>query len=382
MRVQSRALGLLAATAICVAPAAAQNGSIGGGVDYLGYSFDAGLGTDAVQLMMLPVAARFPLSNSVSLDIFGAWAEGRVEQGGQTLELSGPVDSNVKIAYQAAPWALVAVAANLPTGQATHTNEEAVVASVLSSDLLNFRETTWGTGLAITSSVAAAARAGSFGLGIAAAYAARSAFEPRQDQLLEYTPGNEIRVRVGLDRNFGNSTLTFGGTFVNYALDKITDDLGPNRNLFQAGSRLRFDASYAFRSGDGVWTIYAANLMRNNGDRFVDLVDGGGNLVGDSTVVTSKQDMMVAGLMGSVSLGGGFVFRPHVDVRVQGREEADGSTAGSGWIVAAGGDVPLRLFGTEFFPKARVHMGSIESITGDSVSTLGFEFKGTFRLGF
>jgi hypothetical protein len=87
--------------------------------------------------------------------------------------------------------------------------------------------------------------------------------------------------------------------------------------------------------------------------------------------------------MGTVSLGGGFVFRPHVDYSRQTRQAADGNEAGSGWILAAGGDIPIRVFGGyEFFPKARVYFGSIRDFAGGGVSLLGLEVKGTVRTTF
>lgn len=350
----------------------------GGGVDYLGYSFDEGLGADAAQLFMVPIAVHIPAGSRLTFDVFGAWAEGRVEQDNQVFALSGPVDTSVKASYQATPWALLSVSTNLPTGNSAHDGEEAIVASVLSTDLLGFRETTWGTGGAVTTSVASATTAGGFGLGIAAAYAVRAEFEPSADDpTLTYQPGNESRVRLGLDRNFGTSTLAAGATFVTY-----TDDKARGLNLFRAGNRLRFDASYAFRAGAGVWSIYAADLMRENGDLTLDIVDQNGDFVGDTTVVTAKQNLIVGGVIGTVGIGGGYVFRPHIDYKYQRREENDGNDAGSGWMIAAGGDIPIRLAGTEFFPKARVFFGSIKNITGTEISTVGMEFKGTLRFNF
>jgi len=372
-----RAGATLALTLALAVPAESQVVA-GGGVDYLGYSFDEGLGADAAQLFMVPIAVRIPAGDRLMFDVFGAWAEGRVEQDNQVFGLSGPVDTSVKASLQATPWALVSVSANVPTGNSAHNGEEAIVASVLSTDLLGFRETTWGTGGAVTTSVASAATAGGFGIGVAAAYAVRAEFEPSADDpTLTYQPGNESRVRVGLDRNFGTSTLTAGATFVTY-----TDDKARGRNLFQAGNRLRFDASYAFRAGAGVWSIYAADLMRENGDLTLDIVDQNGDFVGDTTVVTAKQNLIVGGVIGTIGIGGGYVFRPHIDYKYQRREETDGNDAGSGWMLAAGGDIPIRLAGTEFFPKARVYFGSIRDITGTDISTVGMEFKGTFRFNF
>lgn len=362
---------------LCASPVAAQY-VVGGGVDYQGYAFDTGLGADAAQLFMVPVGIRLPVTSALTLDIFSAWAEGRIERNNQVLKLSGPVDTSVKAAYSVTPWALLSVGVNLPTGNSTHKPEEAIVASFLSTDLLGFRETTWGTGFAVTSSLATAVNRGGFGLGIAAAYAMRGEFQPSADDELQYQPGSETRIRVGLDRNFGSSTLTAGATLINY-----TDDKADGTNLFKAGTRTRFDASYAFRAGAGVWTIYGADLIRGSGDLQLSIVDNVGAFLSDTTIATAKQNLIVGGVMGTVGLGGGFVFRPHVDFKHQTRKEENGNTAGSGWILAAGGDIPMRIFGGyEFFPKARVYFGSIEDALGGTVSTLGMEFKGTMRWTF
>lgn len=371
-RVRLAALAL--AVAVVARPASAQY-SLGGGVDYLGYSFQDGLGVESAQLLMVPAALRLPVGGGLTFDIYSAWAEGRVETSGSRLVLSGPVDTSVKASYQATPWALLSVGVNIPTGKSAHTAEEAAVASVLATDLLGFGEASWGTGFAVTSSVATAVAAGGFGLGVAGAYSVRNDFESTEGDPTRYKPGSEARVRVGIDRNFGASTLTLGGTFMNYAADR-EDGV----NLFQAGNRLRFDASYAFRAGDGVWTLYAADVIRENGDLTLDVVDGVGTIVGDTTIVTARQSMIQGGLIGTLGLGGGFMFRPHFDFRYQMREEDDGDTAGTGWMFGAGGDIPLRVFGgTELFPKARVYFGSIRDPNGIDVSVFGLELKGTLR---
>jgi len=374
----ARALGIAAAALAFGTTGGVAQASIGVGTEFLGYSFDSGLGADAAQLLLVPVAVRVPLS-MVTLDVYGAWAEGRVEVEGSQLVLSGPVDTKVQMSVQATPWALLTVGANVPTGNASHTNEEAIVASVLSTDLLGFREATWGSGTSFTSSLATATRVGGFGLGIAAAYAMRGEFSPYEEtDTLSYQPGAETRIRVGLDRNIGTSTFTAGGTFITY-----TQDQANGVNLFQPGNRLRFDASYAFRASGGVWTLYAADLIRSTGDLRLQVVDELGVPV-DSTVsvTTAKQNLLVAGLVGTVSLGGGFVFRPVLDFKYQTLTESDGSNPGSGWVGSAGLDIPLRIFGGEVFPKARVLYGSIKSQTGTSVGLMGMEIKGTLRWSF
>ena len=355
--------------------------SVGGGVDFMSYAFDEGLGADAAQLFMIPVAVQVPVVPDLGIDIYAAWAEGRVESGDTTYELTGLVDTGVRAAYQTTPWALVTLGVNIPTGDATHDGQEAIVASMLSTDILGFREASWGRGFAVTGSVAVARSVGNFGLGLAGAYSLRGKFDPidDNDEDFEYQPGSEARVRLGLDRNFGNSTLTLGGTFITYAQDQAN-----GQNLFQAGKRFRFDASYAFRMAAGVWTVYVADLVRQNGTLQLPNVDTQGAPLGTFTSVdTPKQNLAVAGFMGAVDLGGGFVFRPHVDLKLQSREDATGSDAGSGWLVAAGGDVPIRIFGGhDFFPKARILLGSLKDPIGNGVRVFGVELKGTMVASF
>ena len=361
-------------SATLAAPGAGQQ-TIGVGVDYMGFTFAEGLGASAAQLLMVPVAVRFPMS-ALTFDVYGAWAQGRVERDGVAYTLQGPVDTRVRVSYQATPWALMSVGATLPTGNATHNTEEAVVSSVLAMDLLGFREATWGTGLQVTSSVATAMRAGAWGVGLSGAYAMNQEFEPSTELDVRYQPGNEARVRVGLDRNIGTNTFTAGATFMTFAEDKAK-----GRNLFQAGNRIRFDASYAFRAGGGVWTIYAADLWREHGDLHPAIVNNADEIVGDTSIVTPSQNLIMGGVVGAVSLGSR-TFRPQVDFKLQARDEVGGTDEGSGWMISAGGDLPLRIFGSwDFFPKAQVILGSVKDALGASKRITGAEFSGTLRWG-
>jgi hypothetical protein len=388
MRRLPSGVGVLAlALGAAALPVSAQY-SVGTGVEFQSYDFDAGLGADRAQLLMIPVAARVsvPQVQGLTFDLYSAWAEGRVQVEDEVLKLSGPVDTGLRGAYQVTPWGLVTLGVNVPTGNSQHTSEEALVASVMSADLFGFREATWGRGFAVTSSVAVARHVSGFGLGLAVSYSLRGGFNPSEDDnpattadetALEYQPGHERRVRLGLDRNFGNSTATFGVTFINYS-----DDKADGRNLFQAGNRFRVDGSYAFRMVGGVWTVYAADLIRQNGDLSLVVLDSQGDSTGVALSETPQQNLLLAGLTGHVALGGGFVFRPHIDGRLLTREADSGSKAGSGWLVGMGGDIPVRLFGHDFFPRARVLLGKMKDPDDNGVSLFGLEFGGTMRFSF
>lgn len=373
-RLRAPAALALALSATLAAPVASQT-TIGAGVDYMGFTFAEGLGASAAQLLMVPVAVRFPVS-ALTFDVYASWAQGRVEREGVAYTLQGPVDTRVRVSYQATPWAVLSVGANLPTGNQTHDGEEAVVSGVLAMDLLGFREATWGTGFQVTSSVATAMRAGAWGIGLSGAYAMNQEFEPSTELDVRYQPGNEARVRLGLDRNIGTNTFTAGATIMTFAEDKAD-----GRNLFQAGNRLRFDASYAFRAGGGVWTLYAADLWREHGDLTLPIVNNAGDIVGDSIIPSPSQNLIMGGMVGAIALGSK-TFRPQVDFKFQARKEVGGTDEGSGWMVSAGGDLPLRIFGSwDFFPKAQVILGSVKDALGASKRITGAEFSGTLRWG-
>ena len=133
----------------------------------------------------------------------------------------------------------------------------------------------------------------------------------------------------------------------------------------------------------GVWTVYAADLWRANGDLTLRIVDDVGSVVGDTTLTTAKQNLFIGGVVGTVNVGGSYIFRPQIDFKWQTREEVDGGDEGSGWILGAGGDFPVRLFGAyDFFPKARVLYGAIRDLVGVSHNVVGAEFSATVRWGF
>ena len=367
----------LAAAILTAGPLEAQDvqQSLGISVNFQGLSFDEALGVEVANLLLIPIAYRFSVSEKFSADLYAAWAEGRVERENQTFVLNGAVDTRVRLSFQASPWAVLTVGAALPTGNATHNSEEAVVASVLSSDILGFNEATWGTGFAITTGVATVYRVGSWGVGIGASYRLADEFEPSADTAFSYSPGNESRLRFALDRNVGETGKFTGGVTV----QTFESDELDGRNLFQAGRRLRADASYSFRAGSSTWNIFAAHLWRTEGDLSLQLIDDTGTTLGDSIISTGKQNLLMAGIGGAVPVGSTVYLHPVVDLRIQDRND-DGFDAGSGWVLRGGVDFPLRLFTAfDFFPRVRGLFGQLTAEGGASEGFWGIETGATIR---
>lgn len=372
----------LALTILCLAgtsgDAFAQGNTQSVGVSFLfqGYDFNDDLGADVVNLLLIPIAYRLPIGERFTADLYAAWAEGRVERDNQIFVLNGAVDTRLHFSYQASPWAIITVGVNLPTGNVTHDNDEATVASVLSSDLLGFRESNWGTGGYVTTGVATARRFGAWGLGLGASYRATDDFEPRSDTTLAYSPGNEFRVRLGVDRNVGETgKLTGGVTLQSYASDQFG-----GRNLFQSGNRFRADAAYAFRAGSSTWNLSVADSWRDNGDLNLQIINGAGDIVGDSAVTTITQNLFFASVNGAIPIGSTLYLRPIVDFRFQDMGFASGEVESQGgWIVGGGFDLPVRLLGVDVFPRAKVNYGRLKSADGSSVRVIGLEASGTLR---
>lgn len=349
-----------------------QDHVFGTGVLFQSYSFNEALGAEVANLTMIPAAYTLPLGDRLSMDFYGAWARGAVEKDGVTYELTGPVDTRVRASFQLTSGVVLTSMVNLPTGNSAHNAEEAVVASVLSTDILGFQEANWGTGTAVTTGLVSAYEAGDWALGMGVSYRLSNGFEPAEDVNVTYEPGNEIRVRVGLDRNVGtDGKLTLGMTYQNFSEDQYD-----GQNLFQPGNRIRGDLSYAFRTGGSTWALYAVDVWRDSGDAFLDLIDAGGAVLGDTTVTFGSQNLMVVGLNGSALLGGSLRIRPSLDFRYQTREEENGE----GWLAGGGFDIPLRLSGSyQMYPRVRASFGSLKAFTGENETLWGLELGLTAR---
>ncbi len=329
----------------------------GTGPYFQGYNLHQELGVESANLLLLPAAFEIQAGERTRLDFYGAWARGQVESDGQAFQLNGPVDTRVRARVRALPWALITVTANLPTGKESHTTEEAVVSSALATEMLAFREASWGMGAGLTTGVATAWSAGGWGVGLGTSYRISGEFEPEADSELVYGPGDELRLRFALDRNVGETgKVTLGTTMQRFDSDEID-----GRNLFQAGNRIRLDAAYAFGVGRTTWSFYGANLWRERGDVTLDVTGPGGDVVGDTTFHTGTQNIVVLGANGSVPLTGTYRVRPSMELRVQDREAGPGS----GWLVGAGGDVPVRVLGSyDLFPRAVLRVGEMEGPEG------------------
>ena len=372
----NKRISLIMVAALTLAPHVARaqsDRSLAFSPTFQGYWFPKEIGATSATLAILPIAYAMPVSRTVSFDLYTAFARGDVTTNDTKHTLQGLVDTRIRANLAVTPWAVITGAVNLPTGKATHDEDEAVVATALSTELLGFREALWGTGFGATVGIVTAWKAGETGIGFGASDRMAGEFEPSSTTPVKYAPGDETRVRVALDRNIGNNKLTFGATFQNYSDDQVD-----GRNLFAPGARWRGDASYSFRAGPGAsWTIFATDVWRKNGDVSLQIVDATGKPVRDSTFSAGQQNLIVFGTAGAVRLNSGMALRPVADFRIVTRESGEGE----GWLAGGGTEIPMRRGGMDWIPQFRVSYGKLEGATDEKHGFFGGEVSLTLRWG-
>ena len=366
-RIRARlCVALALATAAFAVPQAAAAQTVAAGAVHRAFSLDESLAATGASLTLIPIAAEIPVGRVVGIELYGAYAMGSIERGDSTLELTGPVNANVRAVWAAAPWARVTVGLSVPTRDAAHDSEEAQVAAILSTDLLGFREVSFGSGGAITTGVAVAHQLGDWGLGYGGSYRFAAEFEPLADTALTYVPGSQLVLRVAGDRNVGTTgKLTLGASYQHFADDEFAS------NLFRPGPRVRADAAYAFRAGTSTWSLFVTDVWRSQSDATL-----GDDDAALDTTVTGSQNVLVVGGAGALTAGP-VRLQPRADVRMLSREDG----VASGWIGSAGLGVPVRLGPVDALPRVAFMVGAIENSAGERPGITGFEAELTLRWG-
>lgn len=339
--------------------------SVASGVHTQTFRFAAGSDVSSAQLFLVPLAYQAQVSRDLVLDGYAAYASGTVGANNELFHLRGPVDSWLRLRWAAKPWAVVAFGLSAPTGVASHTASEAVVATILSSDLLGFREGTWGAGGSGTAGISTVHQLGAARMTMGLSYRLVGAFDPRADTTVRYAPGNETRARVGLDMNLGGGHFEAGLTAQSFAVDRMN-----GKNLFQSGARYRADVQYNV----GSWSVYAADLWRTHGElttSVLNVLDG--SFLRDTTTTVGWQNLMLGGASTFLPIGSkGYGIQPMIEAKLRGRPER----AGRGWMTSVGAGAPFRALGLEMFPQVKVTRGAmIPSDSSAARSLWGGEFS-------
>lgn len=353
-----RGLALLAVL-LASSPATAQYAStrLGAGLHFETYSFGEAERVDieSLRLLSAPFAAAVALSPRVELQVAGAWARGEiVRPGGEEASISGLTDTEIRLTATVGRDALrITGIAQLPTGVSELTAEEADAAGNFAADVLPFRVTNWGAGGGFGVSTALARPLGAVAVGLSAGYVVAREFEPVAGTDFQYRPGNQLHVRLAVDRTFGTSGKgSLAVTWQSFGEDQVAGE-----NLFRTGDRLQALASWAFAAGTrSSAVLYGGWLHRSEGE-----------FVGEDRLEPG-QDLFYGGF-GARLPSGAAVFQPQLDLRLhQGDEDA-----GSGYTLGVGGSVELAMGGMRLVPTLRGRLGSVELGSGVDSGFTGLE---------
>lgn len=215
----------------------------------------------------VPIFVLVPVTSQLSFDLGSAFARSQVDQtNGATKTsstISGMTDTQLRANYTLGNDAIVLTAGvNLPTGQSTVKPNQLLAANLIGSDFLAFPISNMGTGFGGTGGVAFAKPVGDWnvGLGLSMRHAAQyDPFDAGGGAALHYQPGNEYRVRGGIDHSLGTGRVSVGLTYSTFG----NDNLGGS--IYNTGNRWLTQASLNNTVGIGELTLSAWNLFREAG---------------------------------------------------------------------------------------------------------------------
>jgi hypothetical protein len=227
------------------------------------------LGDGAEQRIVSQTAIPFvfviPFSERVSVDLTTAYAISDVITGGQSISaIKGLTDMQIRANIQAGVENMVfTVGLNLPTGQYTIPENQQEAAGQIGNDFLNFPISSMGNGFGATGGVAYARPVGSWNLGGGMSFRKSTEFAAFSvdDADFNFTPGDEIRLRVGADRPVGDGQVALGFSFSAFGSD-IADT-----TTYSTGDRITINGSWSRPLGGANLFLSAWNLYRLAGER-------------------------------------------------------------------------------------------------------------------
>ena len=225
------------------------------------YRIDAPVGMTISELA-IPLFVSVPVGSRTSVDIGTAYARAQVTSGAEHSEIAGLTDVQLRAQYTLGTDRVVLTGGvNLPTGNASVSADQLAAASLIGSDFLAFPVSNMGTGLAITGGAAMAYPLGAWNLGAGASIRRSRAYEPFDvpGESFRYQPGNEVRLRVGVDRPVAEGRVAFGATYAAFG----RDDAGGY--AYNTGDRIIALGELTGRVGEQDYTIAAYNVFRAPG---------------------------------------------------------------------------------------------------------------------
>jgi hypothetical protein len=341
--------------------AAAQNSGARIGPQFYSYTLGAPSNVTITE-GAIPFFVFMPMGG-ITLDVGSAYAMANVKStvGGQTREskISGLTDTQIRATMPlGTDMVLLTMGVNVPTGKSTADTSEQMAAALIGNDFLVLPISSMGSGFGGTGGIALAKPVGQWNLGAGVSVRSGMPFDPYQDATgakLRYTPGTEMRMRVGVDHPYGSGRAALGVTYSKFSDDKFQS------SVYNTGDRMFVQGYLGNSLWNGDYMLSAWNMLRSSGT----LADG------SATGAESITDLSAAYGM---SLAGGRV-EPGVSFRTW--LQADNPTSYQSTISLR---YELGSGRMAFSPMAGFTFGSMGATATESASLTGFRVQVAFRL--
>lgn len=329
---------------------------------HIGFYAPSSSNIDNVSLLTVPLGGRAAVGERVTVGLAGYFAHARLERPtGGTATVSALTDASLTASVDVGDdlGTLTAVA-RLPTGKSGYESDELDVAGVVASDLFPFRISNWGSGGGLGLRASTSRQIGPFATAVSLGYFRSGQFDPIEDQVTDYRPGDRLNLRAALTAPVGRA----GQVGLQAGARLFANDEVQGQSVFDSGNRYDVLASHSFPVwGQSAGFVYGGYQRRAEGRRL------------RLDEPTASQDMLLA--------GGGLRFRlndvlvrPTLDARLVER----GDDRSEGYDLRVGGRAELPVRGTTLVPLLRTHFGSVTIRDGVDSGFLGIEAGLTVRL--
>lgn len=313
------------------------------------YKIDAPSNT-TISEFSVPLFVMIPITPNFGLDVGSSYAMSKVDQTTATRKtsstISGLTDTQIR-ATLGNDFVVVTAGVNLPTGSTTVPVDKQRAASLIGSDFLAFPISNMGTGFGGTGGIAFAQPLGDWNLGVGVSMRHSAQYDPFDaagGAIQHYQPGNEIRVRAGIDHALGTGRFTIGETYSSFG----NDNLGGS--IYNTGNRYLTQLSLNNTMGPGQVTLTGWNLFRTSGT----LADGS---------FLDHENIGNAALAYGITVGSALI-EPNVEGRLWTQPGASNSVLGTFGLRAQ-----LEILGFTVLPGAGFSVGTVAAQDVSGVNT-------------
>ena len=218
---------------------------------------------ETISEIAVPVFVSIPFGSQFTFDVGTSYARAKVTSGKALSEVNGLTDTQLRGNYTLGnDFVVITAGVNLPTGRSTVTTDQQTAAGRIGSDFLAFPISNLGTGLAATGGIAVARPLGDWNVGFGGAVRRSASYEPFDvpgQPPLRFTPGNEYRARVGVDRGLLAGRVSLGLTYSAFG----SDDAGGS--VYNTGNRVIAQAVVTNSLAGSEVTFAGYNVFRAPG---------------------------------------------------------------------------------------------------------------------